>query len=804
MTRPFRHPLLWASLAWLSGATAAPAQEARHLSIPAQPMTTAVLQLGAQARVSIGARAAAACGRSRALVGTYDVEAALRLLLAGSGCTYRRIDQRTYLIVAGPARSPPAPRPPAPAPAPAPEVVSALDDVVVTATRRDLLLAGAPYALSAVDGASFDAAPRRDTSALATRLAGLTVTNLGPGRNKLFVRGLADSPLTGQTQAMVGLYLDETRLTYDAPDPDLRLVDLERVELLRGPQSTLYGAGTLGGVLKLISRPPLLDAYQAEVAAGLTFADDTSPGHSVDLVVNAPILRDRLAVRTVLYEEVLEGVVDDPGLGVTNTGRTVRTGVRPSLLWRINDDWEIRLGGVFQNLHIDDSQYGFDSLPPYERALSLREPSNNDFNGVSLSVRGRYDWGSVKVSSAYQGHDLDRRYDATTASARFGGTGGPLAYDEADSIRAFALEASITSPATRSFNWLAGVYVSHYNHDRTGEIVDQTPDVRLHETAKQDDTSEAAVFGEVTWAPRDQLKITLGGRYFNAVADSVSEARRRGSLSDAFAGELRDDDFSTKAVIEYAFREDVLVYVQASQGYRMGGFNSGAVLDGVYGRPGSGPQPYRAFLPDSLFSHEVGLRWRTPDGRLGLRAAAFLVDWRSIQSDRVSRDGLPFTANIGSADNTGVEIEGVWRDGDWRVDFNLMGNDPRLNAQDDGYPLATDSDLPGVPKVLGAISARRDGRLFGLPGWISGAVGYVGPSRQRLTPTTITDMGDYVTSELAASISLGGWAATMRLDNLVSSAGDTFGYGNPFLVEQQAVNTPQRPRNLSLSFSRRF
>jgi outer membrane receptor protein involved in Fe transport len=803
MTGPYRHRLFWVSLAWLLGAAGAEAQEARRLSIPAQPMTTAVLQLGAQAGVSIGARAAAGCGRSRAVVGTYGVETALRMMLTGSGCTFRRIDRRTYLIVARPAAPPAPPRRPASAPPP-PVAISDLADVVVTATRRELNLAGAPYALSAVDGAAFDAAARRDTSALATRLAGLTVTNLGPGRNKLFVRGLADSPLTGQTQAMVGLYFDETRLTYDAPDPDLRLVDLERVELLRGPQSTLYGAGTLGGVLKLISRPPVLDNYQAEVTAGLTFADDTSPGHSVDVVFNAPLLRDRLALRTVLYEEVLEGVVDDPGLGVANTGRTVRNGIRTSLLWRINDAWEARLGSVFQILHIDDSQYAFESLPTYERSLSLREPSNNDFNGVSLSAAGTYDWGVVKLSSAYQGHDLDRRYDATTASARFGGSGGPTAYDEADSIRAFALEASITSPAARSLSWLAGLYVSHYSHERTGEIDEVGADLRLYETIKDDETNEAAVFGEIAWAPSDRLKITLGGRYFNAVTDSTMEARRRDLLSDAFEGELKDDDFSTKAVIEYAFRDDLLVYAQTSQGYRMGGFNGGSVLDGVYGQPGAGPQPYRTFLPDSLFSHEVGLRWRTLDDRLALRLAAFLVDWRSIQSDRVSRDGLPFTANIGSADNAGLEIEGVWRDDEWRIDFNLMANDPRLNAEDGGYPLATDSDLPGVPKVLGAIGARREGVLFGLPGWVSGTVGYVGPSRQRLTPTTLTDMGDYVTSELAANIAFGAWSATMRLDNLLGSAGDTFGYGNPFLVDRETVITPQRPRNLSLSLTRRF
>lgn len=97
-----------------------------------------------------------------------------------------------------------------------------------------------------------------------------------------------------------------------------------------------------------------------------------------------------------------------------------------------------------------------------------------------------------------------------------------------------------------------------------------------------------------------------------------------------------------------------------------------------------------------------------------------------------------------------------------------------------------------------------EGTFRGLKGWVSGSIGYVGRSTQQLTPETITEMGDYVTSEMAPSVELGTWAATSRIDNLFGGEGDTFGYGNPFLVGRETVITPQRPRNLSLSFTRRF
>lgn len=791
----------WAGVAWSLSWGSAVAEHPRRVTIPAQPMTSAILQLGVQAGISIGAGPAATCGRSRAVRGAIGAEAALRVMLAGSPCTYRRIDAHSYLIIRRPAPPAPVTRPATPPPPDSSEI-SPLDDIVVTATKQDLLLAGAPYALSAVAGETLDAASRPDTAALSTRLAGLTVTNLGPGRNKLFVRGLADSPLTGQTQAMVGLYLDDTRLTYDAPDPDLRLVDLDRVELLRGPQATLYGAGTLGGVLKLVSRAPVLDARSAELTAGLTFAADAAPGQSLDLTLNLPIVRDRLALRAVFYEETLEGVVDDPALGLINTGNSLRSGARAGLLWRINSTWQARLGTVFQNLHIDDSQYAFETLPAYQRTLSVREPSNNDFNGVSLSLVGDHDWGEVKVTSAFQGHDLDRRYDATAASLRLGAGGRPLAYDEADGIRAFALEASVTRRSDGAFQGFAGLYASHYGHDRTGRLVDLERSADLYIATKRDETDEAAIFGEIAWTPVDRLRLIAGGRYFVMTTISETDALAQNG-ADLFEGELRDDGISSKLVVEYEVTPQIFVYVQASEGYRSGGFNGGALGGQRFDLPG-GQQPYREYRPDSLFSYEAGLRWRLLNDRLSLRAAIFSIDWTSIQSDRVSPDGLPFTANIGDGGNRGIEIEGVWRDGPWRLDVNFMGNNPHLSATDDGYPLATDNNLPGVPKVLGAASLRYTGSVFGRRSWFSGSIGYVGRSSQQLTPQTTSAMGDYFSSEAAVGIDMGAWSATVRIDNLLGQAGDTFGYGNPFLVGVETVITPQRPRNLSISMSRAF
>lgn len=465
------------------------AAEPVRFSIPEQSLPAAVLAFGSQSGVSIGSGVAATCRRSRPIQGRFEVEEALNRLLAGTGCTWRRIDARAFVIVR--AQQPPTwpwgrptPRTMQPASDTAP---TQLGEVIVTATKQDTALSQAPYALSIVDGQEFDFATHRGTSDLATRMSGLTITNLGPGRNKIFVRGLADGPLTGQTQAMVGLYLDDTRLTYDVPDPDLRLIDIERVELLRGPQGTLYGAGSIGGILQIVTRPPDLTAYGAEIFAGATVTDGAGIGRSADVVVNAPIMRDRLAIRAVGYSEAVTGAINDVNLDLDDTGDTTRQGARIGLLWQITPAWDLRLGYVAQTLHSDDSQYAFKALGGDRRALFLREPSRNDFDGWSATLSGDLGWGRLKIDTAVQSHGLDRRYDATVAAGRFGGLGA-TAYDESDRIDAFVTETTLASRPGGRLDWLVGAFATEYNHDRTSSLTQQAPARLLYESRRRDHT----------------------------------------------------------------------------------------------------------------------------------------------------------------------------------------------------------------------------------------------------------------------------------------------------------------------------
>jgi len=194
--------------------------------------------------------------------------------------------------------------------------------VVITAQRYPNLPGRTPYAISVVAADRLERQALTSLHDLAGQVAGMTVTNLGPGRDKVLLRGLSDGAFTGQAQSMVSLYLDDVPITYSAPDPNLRLTDLERVEIMRGPQGTLYGGGSLGGVMRIATRKPDLDRYSASVLTGLGFTQGGGGGSEFEVVANLPLIRGRAALRALLYREAQDGYIANPSLGLSRVNNS--------------------------------------------------------------------------------------------------------------------------------------------------------------------------------------------------------------------------------------------------------------------------------------------------------------------------------------------------------------------------------------------------------------------------------------------------------------------------------------------------
>ncbi len=782
---------IWAAALLAAAAIALPAPALaapRDFRLPAKPLATALVDFAVQADVSINAGAARACRRlSNAVAGRMEPTEALRRLLDGTGCGFEFIDARTVRIrpvtsgVAAPAR----------APTPPPDRPTSVQEVIVTATRWPSVAARLPYAVSSVAEERLRRDDVRDALDLTELTPGFAVTNLGPGRDKLIVRGLSDGPLTGRIQSTVGIYLDDTRLTYNAPDPDLRLVDIERVEILRGPQGSLYGVGSIGGVYHVVTRAPQPGVLEGGVAAGAAMTRDGDPSWSVEAVVNLPVFADRGAVRLVGWEERSGGYIDDAGLGAENVNGTVRRGFRVSGLTEILPGWSLRASGLSQTITSEDTQYAESGLAELTRENAVQEPHHNDFAGGSVSLAGEIPHARVRWTSAFLHHKLSSRYDASEVLPAFGAPLGPAApFDERSASETFVTELNFASPLGARHPWLFGVFYSEGHEELQARLHD--PGL-LYVEQRADEVAEVAVYGEASFR-RGPWTLIAGGRFFWASVDTESSVHMPGAGDRLFADSLTDSGFAPKYVARYQFTDRLMVYVQAAEGYRTAGFNTAGVIGQPFSSGPGGPQPRRRFGGDELWSYEAGGKWTNPDIGFSLQAAVFHVRWKDVQSTQLLASGLPYTATLGDAETFGLEAEAAWTVGPFDFHANVLLNEPELVSPAPGYPARPDSELAGVGRFAAAMSVHYERPLSaGVMLEADGRFAYVGRSRLTFDAATAPDMGDYGALRLKGGLRTKRWRASLYVENATDSEGDTFAYGNPFTIRLRDQHTPQRP-----------
>ncbi|CAN5425722.1 N/A [soil metagenome] len=781
-------------------AQAAPVREqgpSVRLQIAAKPVRAALIDFALQADLSLGGDLQACRGIAPALSGQMSQNTALDRILAQSGCEYALPDPRTVLIrKVAPARAPRA------AVIEAPTVLG-LGEVVVTAQRYPNLPGRTPYAISAVSGTTLQREALTSLADLSGEVAGMTVTNLGPGRDKILLRGLSDGAFTGQTQSMVALYLDDVPITYSAPDPDLRLADIERVEVMRGPQGTLYGGGSLGGVVRLATRKPDLDRYQASLLGGLSHTWDGGGGNELEAMANLPLLPGRVALRVVAYRDTQSGYIANPTLRLKRVNSSERNGVRASLRAALSTHWSVTLGLTHQSINNHDTQYAFRRLGPHLRDNPVREPHDNDFDHASLTLTGDGDWGRMTGSVSRLSHHFDSRYDATSASALYGLAGVPAALDDDKAIDLTVGEITYATPGDRSLHGLIGVFAS------TGDIRLNSAlhpvvksAVNAYAEQRRDKINETAVYGELTWDLSRRLSATAGLRWFDFRFD-IDSTVVQAAGQRPFSGADDATGLSPKALVSYDARPGLLLYAQAAEGYRPGGFNTAGRLGQIFDAPGT---PDRAYLADELWNYEIGAKLHAWNDRLQGRVAVFYATWESVQSDQYLTDGTAFTANIGNGDNRGVEAEAAMRLTD-QVDLRAAAliNDPRITRRNPDFSSRSDAGLPGVARASASfgVDYHRDltrDRIVRLQGQAT----YVGASYLTFDADRSHEMGEYLGLRGVASLEAAQWTLSATLDNPLGSHGNSFSFGNPFLITREQIITPPRPRTLALRLSKRF
>jgi len=812
-----------ALLLMLSSGAAIAGEDAADLDIPGGPVGAAVRSLALRTHASIGFRDPALARLvARAVHGRYPARRALDLMLIGTGCAAREVAPDSFVIEA--ARRPDLPRPPASHPRAAPQALSApppmsgdSDNIVVTATKRDVPLDYYPGAVTLVDGndiATADA--RRGTDMLTARVPSVSSTQLGPGRNKLFIRGISDSSIVGPTQATVGQYWGNSRITYSAPDPDLRLYDVARIEVLEGPQGTLYGAGSLGGVVRVVPNAPDLTHLGGAAWAGGTVTQHGAPGGDGGALLNVPIVDDKLGLRILAFDGLDGGYIYDRERQLNNVNTVKTLGGRAELRYRPGNDWTIDVSGVAQRIAGDDAQYTDGKGDGLSRASSIAQPYHNTYYLGDVVAARR--WGAMQLTASvgYANQDVFEQYEGAALPQPSQPGIGPAqnapqtAYTQDNRVNMLVGEVRLSRRGPRGTGWLIGLSAIHNRSDvhRTmggdqGHQPDggntNAPVAKSLLTGVTNRVDEFTLYGEYAQALASRLTLTVGARFTHTWLSGHSNDDTQGIalIADPGATATRNENRVLPAVsLAWHPAAALTLYTRFQEGFRPGGI---AVSQNQIQR----------FNADTVYTLESG-------GRLGGAKASTSfsvawVRWLNIQADLIDGYGFPTTANIGDGRILSFGWTGQWRPlTGLQLDAAAYHNASRVlttsaaaqsilgaSISENRLPNVADLTVRGsVAYTLPAVAGERID--------LHGSVLYVGKSTLGVGTVLGRLQGNYADTSLEIRSSRGRRSISLGLDNLLDARGNRFSLGSPFLLRTESEYTPMQPRNVRLGFDLAF
>lgn len=690
-------PILGVAMAFAlsASATAGAADNSElTLNIAGQNAGTALMELARRADVQIMiANDLGESVRVNPISGSYTLTAALDQMLSGTALKYEFRDDESVVIkkaaedASGQAEAYKAGK----------EYV--VEELIVTATKRGkgTSVQDTAMSISAFSGEDINRNSIVGMGDYLSTVPGVSQADFGVSHNRVSMRGLAASV---SDETTVGIYLGEVPLSLiggNGFSVDTKLVDMERIEVLRGPQGTLFGAGTMGGAVRNIPKAPDLTGFEAKFNVGFSHTDHASgANNSTTGVINVPLVEDQLALRLVGYRYDNQGYTElvsasDPGKAAAaalwgaevvdqkGVGDSEFTGGRATLLWKPVDDLSVTLMHVTQDLE----QIGFNAV----------DISKGGYKDVAFGLNGHYGgteflgekadftnlvieydmgWGSLVSSSI--------KSSSSSHSVRDVGRIIPLPLPELTLVenKGFIQEVRLSSTFDSPLQFLVGVY--YEDLERTfpaGEItwggndallpftgLGSDPDGLLSGTA-QTLIEQKAIFGEVSYDITEELTFTAGGRWFEY--DRRESQDFSGTLGTAFIDESsKESDFRGKTNISYTPDENTLIYAQWAQGFRLGkpvpvpplalcDVDDDGILDGT-----STPiNTSGALKSDGIDSYELGGKFTLLDDRFVVNAALYHIDWQDIPVAVFALGGCGFGThlNAGNATSRGVEME---------------------------------------------------------------------------------------------------------------------------------------------------
>jgi iron complex outermembrane recepter protein len=547
--------------------------------------------------------------------------------------------------------------------APATDSSATLGEIVVTAQKRTSTVQSTPISMTAVSGADLQDRGTTDIATLAASVPSVSLKSNGPGQTEIEMRGMTSS---GGNSATVGFYLDDIPMTAPAGAQngkvviDPTLYDLNRVEVLRGPQGTLYGSGSMGGTVKLITNQPNLTESQGSVESILSGTDGGGFNHNDNFMVNIPIVNDKLALRIVGSEAYTSGWIDRivanpfplPTSGGATRGNVEAApvvaqyknsnaehlyGVRATLLWKPTDELTITPSIFYQKI-TQDGPSAFDSNPgtqAHYQPFDISEPYSDKIAVYSLTANYKFQsfdltsitsqWTRTSIQSQDGSENFNNPISGVeinapgTISFYLPGGTGPVQGTETDPSRQFSQEIRAASTGDGPLNWVGGLFYSHFKStfnlytavENPSAFVDlgtfgPATTAAIWNLTNPTTISQYAAFGEGTYAITDHLKATFGLRWYSYDYSFYDHFAGWGSPQGGATPSIDDITQSNSGVnpkfnLAYEFNKDLMVYATAAKGFRPGGGNQPLPVGGPLWAPGGVP------LSVSPFKYAGGL-----------------------------------------------------------------------------------------------------------------------------------------------------------------------------------------------------
>ena len=698
---------------------------------------------------------------------------------------------------------------------------STLGTIIVTAEKRSEDIQQVPMSIGVIDASTLDNLHATQLADYAAYVPGLTVINGGsPGQATLAIRGIVPSTAT----ATVATYIDETPVGSSSMYGggaqeilDLLPNDFQSVEVLRGPQGTLYGASAMGGVLRYVTRAPDVDNASARVGAdAFTQSGAGDSGYGARAGFNVPLVPGRLAFSASVARQQSPGYTDNVRTGEKEQDAFWQEAAHATLLWKATDALSLTLSAIHSKTDSDSSSYtALDpvSLKPLYGDLKndnyFLEPYIKSYDVYSATVNWDLDFADFVSATTYAQTKTHTDSDATAVYGVLFPLFGLDAPGLADVLYHLKLykatqEFRLVSKADDRVEWLAGFFYTRENSKQDQLLTAQFADysfipglsplavVGLPSTYK-----EYAGYGDLTWKFTSRFDATVGVRWAHN-SQTFSEITSGALTPPAVVpGESSEDVFTYSVSPRWHVSADTMLYVRVASGYQPGGPNVAF--------PGVPP----SVESSTLTSYEGGIKTILADNRLMFDAAVYDIDWRKIQI-AAAYNGLGYFANGGTARSRGVEFSALYTPAPGlRLGLNGAYTDAQLTEDVPDIGGFDGDRLPNIPKWSASATADY---TFAVGGGWTGRVGaglrHAGSSDSAVahSPLALAQDG-YTALDLNADFSKDRWTLRIFAKNVTDERAYTNLTPQPNPLTGgigRVLGVPLAPRTLGVGFDYQF